>query len=197
MTDNPEFRSERTSLAGRLARQIGLSLEEIDQAIDLQNDSYLPEKRNLIGVLATVAQLVALTEDLNRSGRTGWWQSVGSDGRSPAHRLKAGEISAVCRDLIDERAGRYDVAWDQQWPPSVARRRMIERLPVTARRGDILTGGDGGARLKLRVIETENGRLTAEPIEGSWVDPPFEEVAGETYKRLASQFPSIPPPTTS
>lgn len=186
MDRDAELDAERTKLVQQLAARIGRPRSVVERAIDIQNTSYLPDKRNIIAVLSSVAQLIALTDQLPDAG---WWHTGSSGGQTPAQRLEAGEIDTVAQDLINKCAGPYDLHWDQQWPPETARKRMLERLPGTARPGDILIGADGGARVKLQVIEGQDGRLTAEPLSETWVDPPGEDVAAKTYARLAERFP--------
>jgi hypothetical protein len=182
-------------MVGQLAALIDLPAPEIDRAITLQNGSYLPHKRNLVAVLSRLAQLIALAADLQKDDQDGWWRTAGPDGRTPLERLRAGSIDDVCADLEERKAGPYDLVWDMNWPPEVASKRMQSRLESSVKPGDTLVAAVDGGRLKLRVLRLDDGSLTAEPIADTWVDPPFEEVAAETYRRLAQEYPDqVPPP---
>lgn len=194
MTLTTSIKDEGRALADRLAQLIPLAPEEIERAIRLQNETYLAEKRNVIAVLSTIAQLIALAEDLRRSGGSDWWTTAGPDGRTPLSRLGAGGVGSVCGDLMNRKAGPYDVEWDQHWPVDVARRRVRQSLPAGVRPGDILTAGEGGARVKLRVVQASDGTLTAELLANTWVNPPFEDVAAHTYRQLARAYPDAIPP---
>jgi hypothetical protein len=189
-----ELDHEGRLLAQRLASLIGTSSTAVAGAIRLQNDSYLPDKRNLIAVLASIAQLIALAEDLQQTKQSEWWKKPGPGGRTPLAQLEAGEVNNVCRQLVNRKAGPYDVEFDQHWPADVARRKLRDSLPSGVRAGDTVTAGNGGARLKLRVIKTTDGTLTAEPLADSWIDPPFEDVATQTYARLEKLFHDAIPP---
>lgn len=59
----------------------------------------------MVAVLARLAQLIALPADLDKSSGRDWWKGVGPDGRTQLARLKSGEVSKVCRDMIHRKAG--------------------------------------------------------------------------------------------
>jgi hypothetical protein len=153
-----------------------------------------PGRRNLVSVLATVAELNVLLAAAPDPERRDYLTHTHSDGRTRLDRLLDGELDGVTAEIHDVAAGPYDVSWDGNWPSS--RPRLRGRIPASARAGDVLAGGDGGGtRIAIRVVEDDDGVLTGEEVPGSWRDPPFEAVWLATYSRLERLYPEeIPVP---
>jgi hypothetical protein len=195
MASNDGVDRERALLAQRLGSIIEVAALEIDRSAVLENESYLPHKRNMVAVLARLAQLVSLAEDLRRNGSQDWWRLAGSDGHTPLERMLSGRITEVCSELEERKAGPYDLEWDPSWPPDVAAQQFNSRVSVGVKPGDVLTAAVGAGRVKLRVLELSDGTITAELVTNTWVGPPYEDVAEDTYRQLASKYPSdVPAP---
>lgn len=185
---------ERALLAEQLGSIIDIPASDVERGMILQNESYLPYKRNIVAVLARVAQLTSLAEDLRQNGSHEWWRIPGSDGRTPLERLRSGAIDDVTSELGDRKAGPYDLDWDPSWPSDTASKQLRSRIHTKMDPGDVLTAAVGGGRVKLRVVQLGDGTLSAEPISDTWIDAPHEDIFVETYRRLAAQFPTEVPP---
>jgi len=185
---------ERAALARELADLTGTEPAAAERAIVLLYQRPPVGRRNLVSVLATVAQLNALLAATPDAQRRDYLTRTQSDGRTRLDRLLSGELSRVAAQICDVAAGPYDVSWDGNWPS--ARPRLRGRIPASARAGDVLAGGDGeGTRIAIRVVEDDDGVLTGEEVPGSWRDPPFEDVWVATYNRLEHLYPEeIPLP---
>jgi len=185
---------ERAALARELAGLTGTEPAAAERAIVLLHQRHPVGRRNLVSVLATVAQLNALLAAAPEAERRDFLTRTHSDGRTRLERLLGGELDGVAVQICDAVAGPYDVWWDGNWPSP--RPRLRGRIPASARAGDVLTGGDGGGtRIAIRVVEDDDGVLTGEEVPGSWRDPPFEDVWLATYSRLERLYPGeIPPP---
>ncbi len=181
-------------LAGELARVASISIDEVDHAILAQHAAGRADKRNMVSTLSSVAEMTALLQSLSPIERDAWLQAPGRDGVSRIARLLKGNIPTACGDLAEAQAGPFDVTWDGNWPESVARLRLRGRIPVGARPGDVLVGGDGGGtRINIRVVEDRDGVLTGDVLSETWKDPPFEQVWLETYRRLEKAYPEEVP----
>lgn len=185
---------ERAVLAGELAGLTGTEPAAAERAIVLVHERHPAGRRNLVSVLATVAQLNALLAAAPGAERRDYLTRTQSDGRTRLSRLLGGELDRVTAQICDAAAGPYDVSWDGNWPSS--RARLRGRIPASARAGDVLAGGDGaGTRIAIRVVEDDDGMLTGEEVPDSWRDPPFEDVWLATYRRLERLYPGeIPLP---
>ncbi len=185
---------ERAVLAGEFAGLTGAEPAAVERAIVLVHERRPAGRRNLVSVLATVAQLNALLAAMPDAERRDYLTRTQSDGRTRLDRLLGGEFDRVAGQICDEVAGPYDVSWDGNWPSS--RPRLRGRIPASARAGDVLAGGDGGGtRIEIRVVEDDDGVLTGEEVPDSWRDPPSEDVWLAAYRRLERLYPGeIPPP---
>lgn len=174
---------ERAVLAGELAGLTGPEPVAVERAIARFHERHPVGRRNLVSVLATVAQLNALLAATPDVERRDYLTRTQADGRTWLDRLLGGELDRVAAQICDAAAGPYDVSWDGNWPS--LRPRLRGRIPASARAGDVLAGGDGaGSRIAIRVVEDDDGMLTGEEVPDSWRDPPFEDVWLATYRRL-------------
>jgi len=185
---------ERAALARELAGLTGTEPAAAERAIVLLHERYPVGRRNLVSVLATVAQLNAMLAAATGAERRDYLTWTQSDGRTRLDWLLSGELDRVTGQICDAAAGPYDVSWDGNWPS--ARPRLRSRIPASASAGDVLAGGDGGGtRIAIRVIEDDDGVLTGEEVPDSWRDPPFEDIWLATYSRLERLYPGeIPAP---
>lgn len=185
---------ERAVLAGELADLTGTEPAAAERAMVLVHERHPVGRRNLVSVLATVAQLNALLSAMPSAERRDYLTRTQGDGRTRLDRLLGGELDRVAGQICDEVAGPYDVPWDGNWPCS--RPRPRGRIPAAARPGDVLAGGDGGGtRIKIRVVVVDDDVLTGEEVRDSWRDPPSQDVWLATYRRLERLYPGeIPPP---
>jgi hypothetical protein len=190
----PGIDHERAVLAGELAGLTGTEPAAVEGAIVLFHERHPVGRRNLISVLATVAQLNALLAATPDAVRRDYLTRTQGDGRTRFDRLLGGELDRVAAQICDEAAGPYDMSWDGNWPSS--RPRLRGRIPASARAGDVLAGGDGaGTRIAIRVVEDDDGMLTGQEVPDSWRDPPFEDVWLAIYRRLERLYPGeIPLP---
>ena len=181
-------------LAAEFAGLTGAEPAAVERAIVLVHQRRPAGRRNLVSVLATVAQLNALLAAMRSAERRDYLTRTQSDGRTRLDRLLGGEFDRVAGQICDAVAGPYDVSWDGNWPSS--RPRLRGRIPASARAGDVLAGGDGGGtRIEIRVVEDDDGVLTGEEVPDSWRDPPSEDVWLAAYRRLERLYPGeIPPP---
>jgi hypothetical protein len=179
---------ERAVLAGELAGLTGTEPAAAEQAIVLAHQRPPAGRRNLVSVLATVAQLNAPLSAMPGAQRRDYLARPHSDGRTRLDRLLGGDLEQVAGQLCDEAAGPYEVPWDGNWPSP--RPRLRGRIPASAKAGDVLAGGDGaGTRIKIRVVDDDDGVLTGEEVRDSWRDPPSEDVWLATCRRLESLYP--------
>jgi hypothetical protein len=190
----PGIDHERAVLAGELAGLTGTEPAAVERAIVLFHERHSVGRRNLISVLATVAQLNALLAATPDAVRRDYLTRTQGDGRTRLDRLLGGELDRVAAQICDEAPGPYDMSWDGNWPSS--RPRLRGRIPASARAGDVLAGGDGaGTRIAIRVVEDDDGMLTGQEVPDSWRDPPFEGVWLTIYRRLERLYPGeIPLP---
>jgi hypothetical protein len=189
----PGIDHERAVLAGKLAGLTGTESAAAERAIVLVHERPPASRRNLVSVLATVAQLNALLSAMPDAERRDYLTRTQTDGRTRLDRLLGGELDWVAGQICDEAAGPYDVPWDGNWPSP--RPGLRGRIPASAKAGDVLVGGDGGGtRIQIRVIDDDDGVLTGEEVPGSWRDPPSEDVWLATYRRLESLYPGEIPP---
>lgn len=152
------------------------------------------EKRNLVSTLATVAWTAALLEALEQPQRELALSERDSEGVTRLARLLSGEFNSVAGDLAELHAGPSDVDWDGNWPHDIALKRLRGKMPAGARHGDVLIGGDGGGtRIKIRVVE-DDGVLTGDVLDPTWMDPPYENVWSDTYRHLETIYPHEIPP---
>jgi hypothetical protein len=187
---------ERAVLAGELAGLTGTEPAAVQRAIMLAHQRHSAGRRNLVSVLATVAQLNALLAAAPDAQRRDDLTSPQNDGRTRLDLLLGGELGRVTVQICDAVAGPYDVWWDGNWPAARLRLRLRGRIPASAAAGDVLAGGDGGGtRIAIRVVADDDGVLTGEEVPDSWRDPPFEDVWLATYRRLERLYPEeIPQP---
>jgi hypothetical protein len=185
---------QRRELSTRLAAAVGVEPDTVDRSILQEHEGHPPGRRNVVSVLASVAQLASLLESLTLAARRTWLdESV--DGNGPNRdRILSGHIRNSTVRAAEEIAGPFDVFWDGNWPPEKARARLKGRIPSSKRPGDVIVGSDfGGTRIDILVTEMPDGILTGEPLSDTWRDPPFENVWIDTYKRLAAHYPDEVP----
>ena len=84
-------------------------------------------RRNLVSVLATVAQLNALLAATPDAERRDYLTRTQGDGRTRLDRVLGGELDRVAAQICDETAGPYDMSWDGDWPSSRPRLRAGSR----------------------------------------------------------------------
>lgn len=184
---------ERRALATELGAVLGVTSDDVDRAIQSQFERHLPNKRNLVSVLASAAWLAGMLRAMASTDREAWLGGTDVERRTRREVALDGDIAGIAAKLGDHLAGPCDVAWDGNWPSAAPRLRG--KIPAGARPGDAIIGGDGGGvRTQLQVTEDTDGVLTAEAIADTWRDPPFEDVWLGTYERLAELYPEEVPP---
>ena len=183
---------ECSEIAAGLAPLLDTSSDAVEAAIALVYQRPSAERRNKISVLATADHFRALLAGMTGEDRRAAL-SADHQGHTRRDRALSGELDRVAVAVCDEVAGRFDVAWDGNWPS--ARARLRGRIPEHAREGDTIVGGDGGGtRIDITVLRDEDGTLTGEAVAGTWRDPPLEDVWLSTYRRLAELYPGEVPP---
>jgi hypothetical protein len=146
---------ERAVLAGEFAGLTEAEPAAVEQAIVLVHERRPVGFRNLVSVLATVAQLNAFLAAMPDAERRDYLTRTQSHGRTRLDRLLGGEFNRVAGQICEEVAGPHDVSWDGNWASS--RPRLRGRIPASARPGDVLVGGDGGGtRIEIRVVEDDD-----------------------------------------
>src|SRR5207237_212691 len=137
---------EGATLAAELARIVDVESRAVEHAIEAQDQRYLPNRRNRVSTLSTVAWLTALLSSMPATERRTWLRDSADARPSRLERLLAGDLASAAADLADHMAGPFDVSWDGNWPNAAPRLRGL--IPPDARPGDRLIGGDhGGTRI--------------------------------------------------
>jgi len=181
---------ERIERGRELADIAGLRSDGVDAAILAQHENYRPDRRNMVSTLASVAQLAALLGSMSEPDRKTWLEAQDDAGLSNRARLLSGAIADVCAQLSEHLAEHFDVVWDGNWPDEKVRTSLKGRVPPSARPGDVLVGGDyGGARIDIRIVDTSDGEMTGEVVQGTFRDGPATDVWSKTYSRLAGLYP--------
>lgn len=184
--------NERAEMSAALAPLLEASAEEVEAAITVANERSAPEKRNLVSLLAIAEHFRALLSSVDRDVRRSFL-ATGADGMTRRDTALAGDLVRVSVALCEDLAGPYDVAWDGNWPS--ARPRLRGQIPLGAKPGDVIVGGDGGGtRIDIVVVEDDDGTLSGEEVPGTWRDPPLEGVFSSTYRRLERLYPEEVPP---
>src|SRR5437879_3112253 len=86
------IRDEGATLAAELARMVDVESRAVEQAIEAQDQRYVPSRRNRVSTLSTVAWLTALLSSMPATERRNWLLDSADARPSRLERLLAGDL---------------------------------------------------------------------------------------------------------